>query len=172
VLQLAGRVGFGVDVGDFLELERTFHRHRVLRATAEEQGVVLVGEQLGDFLDGASMARASPRRVGRRRSSSTSSASTPASSVPRTWPRARVSSISDTSWVVKALVEATPISGRPGQQGQVGLTHQRADAHVADRQAAEEAQLLGVAQRGQGVGGFAGLRDGDEQVSGCTTTLR
>ncbi len=50
-----------------------------------------------------------------------------------------------------------------GQQSQVGFTHQRADADVADRQAGEEAQLLGIAQRGQGVGGFAGLRDGDEQ---------
>jgi hypothetical protein len=51
-----------------------------------------------------------------------------------------------------------------GQQGQIGLTHQRADADVADRQAGEEAQLL--AQRGQGVGGFAGLRDGHEQGVG------
>jgi len=53
VFQLAGRVGFGVDVRDFLELEGTFHRHRVLRATAKEQGVVLVGEQLGDFFHDA-----------------------------------------------------------------------------------------------------------------------
>ncbi|MNM61388.1 hypothetical protein D3C81_726880 [compost metagenome] len=40
-----------MDVGDFLELERSFHRHRELRATTEEQGVVLVGEQLSGFLD-------------------------------------------------------------------------------------------------------------------------
>ena len=50
-----------------------------------------------------------------------------------------------------------------GQQGQVGFTHQRADADVADRQAGEEAQFLGVAQRGQGVGGFTGLGNGHEQ---------
>jgi hypothetical protein len=74
--------------------------------------------------------------------------------------------------VVKALVEAADFATGLGQQGQVGLTHQRADADVADRQAGEEAQLLGVAQGGQGVGGFAGLGDGHEQVSGCTTTLR
>ncbi|MNP25624.1 hypothetical protein D3C76_1184410 [compost metagenome] len=49
-----------------------------------------------------------------------------------------------------------------GQQGQVGFAHQRADAHVADRQAGEETQFLGVAQGGQGVGGFAGLGNGDE----------
>jgi hypothetical protein len=56
--------------------------------------------------------------------------------------------------VVKALV---------GQQGQIGFTHQRADADVADRQAGEEAQLLGIAQGREGVSGFAGLRDGHEQ---------
>ena len=49
------------------------------------------------------------------------------------------------------------------QQRQVGLTHQRTDADVADRQAGEEAQFLGITQRGQGVGGFAGLGNGDEQ---------
>ncbi|MNI89475.1 hypothetical protein D3C73_1468770 [compost metagenome] len=42
-----------MDVGDFLEFERTFHGHRELRAAAQEQCVVLLGEQLGDFLDGA-----------------------------------------------------------------------------------------------------------------------
>ncbi len=34
------------------------------------------------------------------------------------------------------------------------------------RQAGEEAQLFGVAQGGQGVGGFAGLGDGHEQGIG------
>ncbi|MCY1310158.1 hypothetical protein D9M70_603250 [compost metagenome] len=41
-----------MDVGDFLKLERAFHRHRELRTTAKEQGVVLLGEQFGDFLHG------------------------------------------------------------------------------------------------------------------------
>jgi len=51
-----------------------------------------------------------------------------------------------------------------GQQGQVGLTHQRADADVADRQAGQVAAIgLGIAQGGQGVGGFTGLGDAHEQ---------
>src|SRR6478736_2909072 len=44
VLEFAGRVGLGVDVGDFLELERALHRHRPVRAAAEEQRVLLVDE--------------------------------------------------------------------------------------------------------------------------------
>ena len=46
VLQLARRIRLGVDVRDFLELQRAFHRDRVHRAAAEEQRVVLVGEAL------------------------------------------------------------------------------------------------------------------------------
>ena len=40
-----------MDVGNFLELQRTFHRDRKLRAAAEEQGVLLVAEALGELLD-------------------------------------------------------------------------------------------------------------------------
>ncbi|MNE05346.1 hypothetical protein D3C80_979040 [compost metagenome] len=57
----------------------------------------------------------------------------------------------------------TDFTTRLGQQGQVRLTHQRTDADVADCQAAEEAQFLGVAQGSQGVGGFTRLGDRDEQ---------
>ena len=51
VLEFAGRVGFGVDVGDFLELQRAFESDRVVVAAAEEQRVVLVGEAAGPALD-------------------------------------------------------------------------------------------------------------------------
>ena len=40
VLQFAGRIGFGVDLGDFLELQRAFHGDRVVTAAAEEQRVL------------------------------------------------------------------------------------------------------------------------------------
>jgi hypothetical protein len=46
VLEFAGRVGLGVDVGDFLELQRAFQGDRVVVAAAEEQRVLLVGEAL------------------------------------------------------------------------------------------------------------------------------
>src|SRR5437899_2622604 len=44
VLEFAGRVGLGVDVGHFLELERTFERDRIVQAPAEEQRVFLARE--------------------------------------------------------------------------------------------------------------------------------
>ncbi len=52
MFQFSGRIGFGVNVGDLLELQRPFHRHRELRATPQEQGVILLGEQFGNFLHG------------------------------------------------------------------------------------------------------------------------
>ena len=41
VLELAGRIGLGVDVRDLLELQRAFQRDRVVQAAAEEQRVLL-----------------------------------------------------------------------------------------------------------------------------------
>ncbi|CAB5028408.1 unannotated protein [freshwater metagenome] len=51
VLELPGRIRFGVDVGNLLELERAFKRNRIHLATAEEKRVMLVGEPLGELLD-------------------------------------------------------------------------------------------------------------------------
>ncbi|MNE13627.1 hypothetical protein D3C80_1064690 [compost metagenome] len=51
MLELTGRIGFGMDIGNFLELECPFHRHRELRTTAQEQRVMLVCEQFSGFLD-------------------------------------------------------------------------------------------------------------------------
>ena len=47
MLEFAGRIRFGVDVGDFLELERAFQRDRVVQAAAEEQRVLLARECVG-----------------------------------------------------------------------------------------------------------------------------
>ena len=51
VLQLAGRIGLGVDVGDLLELQRAFHGDRVMTATPEEERVLLHRELSGPFAD-------------------------------------------------------------------------------------------------------------------------
>ena len=51
MFEFAGRVGFGVDIGDLLELQGAFHGDRVMPATAEEKGVVFVGKTLCPDLD-------------------------------------------------------------------------------------------------------------------------
>ncbi len=50
-----------------------------------------------------------------------------------------------------------------GEQGQRRLAHQRAFRDVADCQCGQITALFGRPQRRQGVGGFAGLGDADEQ---------
>ena len=50
VLHLAGGVAFGVDVGNFLELERAFEGDGVVDAAAEEEEVAGVGELFGEGL--------------------------------------------------------------------------------------------------------------------------
>src|SRR6185295_10553900 len=47
VLELSRRVGLGVDVRDFLQLERAFERDGVVQPAPEEQSVLLLGEALG-----------------------------------------------------------------------------------------------------------------------------
>ncbi|MNQ83516.1 hypothetical protein D3C85_985990 [compost metagenome] len=65
----------------------------------------------------------------------------------------------------------TDFTTRLGQQGQVGFTHQRTDADVANGQAGEETQLFGIAQGRQGIGGFAGLGNGHKQGVGLNHHL-
>jgi hypothetical protein len=48
VLEFAGGIGLGVDVGDFLELEGALPGDGVLVAAAQEEGVMFVRELLGD----------------------------------------------------------------------------------------------------------------------------
>ena len=47
VLELAGGVGLGVDVADFLELERAFQGDGVVQAAAEKERVIHAGKVLG-----------------------------------------------------------------------------------------------------------------------------
>ena len=51
MLELAGRIRFGVDVRDLLQLQRTFHRDGPHRPAPQEQRVLLLGEILGQQFD-------------------------------------------------------------------------------------------------------------------------
>ncbi len=112
VLELAGRVGFGVDVADFLELERPFQRDRVVQAAAQEQRVVLLGEAARPSWtscgSSASTGLQAPPAGGAW--PSRWSASCAALERPLAWPAPGSAGTAPASWVVKALVEATPIS--------------------------------------------------------------
>jgi hypothetical protein len=47
VLQLSAGIGLGVDIADFLELQRAFQRHREHRPAAEEQDRARLGQLAG-----------------------------------------------------------------------------------------------------------------------------
>ena len=47
MLEFACRVGLGVDVADFFQLQGAFHGNRVMRAAAQEEGVLAFGKVLG-----------------------------------------------------------------------------------------------------------------------------
>ena len=53
VLHLAGRIAFGVDVGDLLQLQRALERDRIVDAAAEIEEVAALIEALGDLLGAA-----------------------------------------------------------------------------------------------------------------------
>jgi len=87
-------------------------------------------------------------------------ASPAASIVPRARAKATVSTARTASCVVNALVEATPISGRPAFADDIGLARDRAFRLVDDGDDLLPL-LAAIAQRGQRVGGLARLRDDD-----------
>ena len=64
VLHLAGGIAFGVDVADFLELQRAFQRHRIIGAAAEIEHVARRRDEMRHRRDLLVMAE---RRVDRRR---------------------------------------------------------------------------------------------------------
>src|SRR5215831_17283177 len=118
VLELARGIAFGVNVGNFLELERTFERNRIAGAASEIEDVAALCEIARQMLD-LGLERERLRHQARHldqgahqrplvRPDSTSRAR--AAAIP--------SAASTASWQVKALVEATPISG----PASVGMT--------------------------------------------------
>ena len=105
VLQLAGGVGLGVDIADLLQLQRAFERDRVMHAAAEEERVLLPREFFAPGNDlwlerehAAHRQRQVAQRLQVRRL------------VGLAQVAARLRRNRPTSCVVKAFVDATPIS--------------------------------------------------------------
>ena len=51
MLQLAGGIGLGMDVGDLLQLQRTLHAGGIVEIAADEEDGVVVEEARGKMLD-------------------------------------------------------------------------------------------------------------------------
>src|SRR5450756_751948 len=103
---------------------------------------------------------------GRCTSSCTSARDSSSPRLPLAWPRYMARMKSAVNWQVKALVEATPISGPAwGIDGAGSLAGDHGADHVADGERARSF-ALGFALGRQGVGSLAGLRDDDGQSIG------
>ena len=164
VLELAGRVGLGVDVADLLELERTLQGNRVVQAAAQKQRVVLGGEVVGP---------GHQLRLQRQHGLQRSRQVAHGLEVARLFGVAQVAA--RLGQRQRQQEQAGQLGGEglgaghadfdpgTGDVGQLTFTHHGAGGHVADGQGVRHTQALRVAQRGQGVGSFARLGDGDHQ---------
>jgi hypothetical protein len=134
VLQLAGRIAFGVDVGDFLELQRAFQRQRIAGAAAEIEHVLGLRELARETF---SICGFELQTAAIRRGASISCA--PAFCLLLGRDRAArhagamASAGQHASWQVKALVEATPISARRASGTPRGFRARWSIRHVDDR---------------------------------------
>ena len=114
MFHFAGGISFGVNVGNFLQLQSAFQRDRIVNAAAEiekirvaeklprqifvKSGLFGLQHRFDLVRDAREFLHERLRRFSR-------------ASFPRTWPRYAASSSSAVSCDVKAFVEATPISG-------------------------------------------------------------
>ncbi len=164
VLEFARGVGLGVDVGDFLELEGAFEGDGVVHAAPKEQGVFAAGELLGPG-DDLRLQRQHALHGG-----------------------GQVTQGGEHGGFSLVAQAAFGAGQRPGQQvernelGGEGLGRGHADfgagageelhggfarhgagGDVDHSQGVGVAELLGVFERGQRVGGFARLGNDDDQ---------
>ena len=95
----------------------------------------------------------------------TSLASSSSDNSPRALPAATASAASTISWQVKALVEATPISGPASVGSTVSLSRAMVEVGTLTTESVCSALRLGVAQRRQRIGGLAGLRNEDREIA-------
>ena len=169
VLEFAGSIGFGVQVGDFLELERALHGDRVHRPAPQKQGVLLVDKLFGQFANGVVELEhlldgfRDAMNVLRERAPVGAIALEHAGKQQQTQ-QLRREGFSRRHADFRSCV---------GHQHQVGFAGERGFRLVADGQrghvsagviVAAVAEGLGIAQRGERIGGLARLRKRHEQA--------
>ena len=172
VLEFAGGIALGVDVGDFLQLQRAFQRQRIAGAAAEIEHVAALAISRASFSICGSVASAAAIRRG----ISTSAmhelglvrvgqfAACPAR---RDRERGQHHQLAGESL---GRGDADFGTGQRRQHG-LALARDGRGRHVDDRQRVRAVRLR-IAQRGQRVGGFAGLRNEDRQIALGATAPR
>ena len=55
MLHFGSRIALGMDITDFLQLQGTLHRHRIVHTTTQIQEIVRIGKHSGDILDHRSL---------------------------------------------------------------------------------------------------------------------
>ena len=160
-----------MDVGDLLELERTFHGNGVVHATTQEQGVLVLGKVLGP---------AHHLRLQRQHGLQGHRQVAHGSQV---FLLLRFSQLAlGLRQGQRQQEQARQLRGEglgrghtnfhacAGDVAQLALAHHGTGGYVADGQGVVHAQALGMAQGCQCVGCLAGLADGDHQRLGIGHT--
>ena len=163
VLELTGSIGLGMDVRDFLELERPFHRNRVHSAATQKQRMVLWYETLRQLAD---------HRIERQRFFHHAGQFNQAANqcVLLFGARSVGFSQGDHQHAKGHQLGGerfgrgnTDFRARTREHHELRLAHERALGHVTDGERTQIARLFSQTQCRQGVGGFARLADRHEQ---------
>ena len=164
VLQLAGGVRLGMDVRNFLELQRSLERDRVVHAAPEEQRVLLARERLGPGDDrGLERERRLQRRGQVAQAPHPERFLLDGQPAAQLGKRRREQEQRDQLRRERLGRGDADLRARAGEVDELGLAHHRRRADVADRQRVAVSELLRVLERGERVGGLARLRDHDHQ---------
>ena len=110
MLKLGGVITLRVDIGDFLEFEGALEGDGLHRASAEVEGMLLIREP---FRDGGDLRLPRKHRAHEfgQPGQFGGEGGAPFAGEPPPRPRRRAMSSRTATWQVKALVEATEISG-------------------------------------------------------------
>ncbi len=166
VLEFAGRIALGVDVGDFLELEGAFQGDRVFHPTPQEQGVFAMHQERGQSGDSRFQGQHTLHLLGQA-----AQIGHDAGDFLRRQ-RLGLADAEGEQHQRHQLGGESLGGGNPdfhpgaGHQHAIRFPHQRAFRHVADGQTRQVGPLPTGPQCGQGIGGLARLGQGDEQGIG------
>ena len=153
-----------MDVGNFLELQRTLERDRIVSAAPEKERMLLAGKLLAPGNNLRLQRQHRLQRCGQM-AQLAQGGTLPRLIVVTAQPGQR-----NGEQIERGELRGEGLGGGhanfhtgAGEVLELGQSHHGAGGHVADRERRVHSQALRVFQRSQGVGRFAGLRDDDDQ---------